>query len=110
MPETVDSRVTREVEYILHLSTQRTPYFNKAHYEQLTPEQGGRNSRFEADKLTDIWFLPTAAGHGGHGAQFAVSLPSRCIALTTDEGDLVLEPFVGSGTTLLAAKWLNRRS
>ena len=74
MPETVDSRVTREVEYILHLSIQRTPYFRREHYERLTPEHGGRNSRFEADKLTDIWFLPTASGQDGHGAQFPVAL------------------------------------
>jgi DNA modification methylase len=110
MPETVDSRVTREVEYILHLSIQRTPYFKREHYERLTPEQGGRNFRFEADKLTDIWFLPTASGQDGHGAQFSVALPGRCIALSTEEDDLVLDPFVGAGTTSVAAKMLGRRS
>jgi len=110
MPETVDSRVTREMEYILHLSIQRTPYFDKASYTQLTPQLGGRNIRFEAEKMTDIWCLPTTAGQDGHGAQFPLALPGRCIALTTREGDLVLDPFVGGGTTTIAAVLLGRRS
>lgn len=110
MPETVESRVTRELEYVIHLSVQRTPYFSKANYNQLIPQLGGRNHKFEADKLTDIWCLPTTSGQDGHGAQFPTALPGRCIALSTREGDLVVDPFVGGGTTTLAAALLNRRS
>lgn len=110
MPETVGSRVTRELEYIIHLSVQRTPYFDKSIYTQLTPELGGRNIKLEAEKITDIWALPTTAGQDGHGAQFPVALPSRCIALSTRENDLVLDPFIGGGTTAIAAALLNRRA
>lgn len=110
MPETVESRVTREVEYILHLSLQRTPDFYKDSYTQLAPELGGRNVRFEAEKMTDVWCLPTTAGQDGHGAQFPLALPGRCIALTTRAGDLVVDPFVGGGTTSIAAAMLGRRS
>lgn len=110
MPETVDSRVTREAETILHLSLQRTPYFDKEAYRKLPKSLGGRNPKFEADKVTDVWCLPTATGTDGHGAQFPLALPARCIALSTRKDDVVLDPFVGSGTTSLAAANLHRRS
>lgn len=110
MPETVQTRVTREAEYIIHLSRQRSPYFDKAAFRVLPKSLGGRNDECEAGKLTDVWVLPTAPGTDGHGAQFPVALPGRCIALSTRPGDLVLDPFVGSGTTTLAAMRLDRRS
>src|SRR5438270_823497 len=43
LPETVGSRVTREVEYIVHLSAQRTPLFDKKVFLQLPQGLGGRN-------------------------------------------------------------------
>ncbi|MFQ3583187.1 MAG: site-specific DNA-methyltransferase [Chloracidobacterium sp.] len=110
MPEPVVSRVTREVESIIHLALQRTPYFDKDAYRRLPNSLGGRNPKLEADKITDIWCLPTANGIDGHGAQFPLALPARCISLSTRERDVVLDPFVGSGTTSLAAARLNRRS
>ncbi|MCY1020418.1 DNA-methyltransferase [Pyxidicoccus sp. MSG2] len=110
LPETVESRVTREMEYILHLSIERTPYFDKQAFLRHAPAVGGRNPRFEAEKITDIWHFSTASGLDGHGAQFPVALPGRCIALSTKPGDLVLDPFVGSGTTNVAARLLGRRS
>ena len=48
-------------------------------------------------------------GKNGHGAEFPLALPGRCIALSTEPGDLVLDPFIGSGTTALAALELKRR-
>jgi len=44
----------------------------------------------------------------GHPAPFPVELPRRCIKLFSFVGDTVLDPFVGSGTTLLAAAMLRR--
>lgn len=110
LPETVTTRVTREVEYIIHLSLQRSPYFNKDAFRDLEPKLGGRNTQYEFDKVTDVWCLPTASGKDGHGAQFPLALPGRCIGLTTEPGDFVLDPFVGSGTTSVAARQLGRRS
>ena len=45
-----------------------------------------------------------------HPATYPISLASRCISLFTHEGELVLDPFVGSGTTLVAARDLNRNA
>lgn len=110
MPETVNSRVTREAETIMHLSLQRTPYFDKEAYRTLPQQLGGRNTKFEFDKVTDVWTLPTASGTDGHGAQFPLALPGRCIGISTRKNDIVLDPFVGSGSTSLASAKLERRS
>ncbi len=45
-----------------------------------------------------------------HPATYPISLASRCISLFSHEGELVLDPFVGSGTTLVAARDLNRNA
>ncbi len=52
----------------------------------------------------DVWEMPTArATTVGHPAPFPVDLPRRLIELYTYRGDLVLDPFIGSGTTAVAA-------
>jgi len=51
-----------------------------------------------------IWrFPPESAKKVGHPAPFPEELPYRCIQLYTFKGDVVLDPFVGSGTTCVAA-------
>lgn len=103
------SRVSRQAEYVLQLAVGQ-PLFNKGAWQKLPPRLGGANPQIEsAEKITDVWCLPTSAGKNGHGAEFPLALPGRCIALSTEPGDLVLDPFIGSGTTALAALELNRR-
>lgn len=48
-------------------------------------------------------------GAGGHPAAFPIELPKRCIKLFSYVGDTVLDPFLGSGATLIAAQRYNRR-
>ncbi len=110
MPEPQNTRVTRELEYIIHLAVDRAPYFNKSAFLELTSELGGRCASYESEKITDVWSFRTTAGRDGHGAQFPLALPGRCIALSTEESDLVLDPFVGGGTTVIAAQRLGRRA
>lgn len=56
-----------------------------------------------------IWtFLPQQARAVGHPAPFPVELPLRTIKLYTFEGDVVLDPFIGSGTTAIAALMTGR--
>lgn len=109
LPEPQNSRVSRAMETIIHLSLSRTPQFYKEAYFSLPKHLGGRNDEVEVGKVSDVWLLPTSAGRDGHGAQFPLSLPGRCIGLSTQPGELVLDPFVGSGTTGLAAVELKRK-
>lgn len=68
-----------------------------------------RNEFMEA--TLDVWDIPPAhASRIGHPAPFPLELPSRLIHLYTYEQDLVLDPFMGSGTTLVAATAANRRA
>jgi site-specific DNA-methyltransferase (adenine-specific) len=58
----------------------------------------------------DTWQFPTAsAKRVGHPAPFPVELPRRCIELYTYRGDVVLDPFMGAGTTAEAALRADRR-
>jgi site-specific DNA-methyltransferase (adenine-specific) len=71
-------------------------------------------STMTADDFTsltlDVWAIqPESARRVGHPAPFPVELPEQLIRLYTYEGDLVLDPFVGSGSTLVAAARLGRR-
>jgi len=56
-----------------------------------------------------VWVLPTSSGRDGHGAQFPIALPGRCIALSTKADDTVLDPFVGAGNSGVAAVALGRK-
>ena len=56
------------------------------------------------DATTDVWDIaPESANRVNHPAPFPVELPQRLIELYTYVGDLVLDPFMGSGTTAIAA-------
>jgi len=58
----------------------------------------------------DVWSMPPeSARRVGHPAPFPVELPEQLIRLLTYEDDLVLDPFMGSGSTLVAAAGLGRR-
>jgi DNA modification methylase len=109
MPESAKNRVSRQAEYILHFSIGRTPFFDKKAWQAQEQKLGGPNMRYEsAERITDVWSLPTSAGKNGP-AEFPLALAGRCITLTSSKHDLVLDPFVGTGTTALAADELDRR-
>jgi DNA modification methylase len=58
----------------------------------------------------DVWDIPPeSAVRLGHPAPFPVELPQRLIELYTYSGDLVLDPFLGSGSTLVAARRTGRQ-
>jgi modification methylase len=74
----------------------------------LKREKNGRNSTITRMQFMEwtksIWTInPESARKIGHPAPFPVELPYRLIQLFSFEGDVVLDPFMGSGTTALAA-------
>lgn len=56
-----------------------------------------------------VWNIPSVRANDTHEAQFPIELPRRVISIFSAEGDLVLDPFVGSGTTAIASIKLSRR-
>ena len=63
------------------------------------------------ESTLDLWTIPPEFAHRvGHPAPFPPELPRRLINLYSYEGDLVLDPFMGSGTTLVAAQQTLRRA
>ena len=57
-----------------------------------------------------LWSFPgqSKKGAGGHPAPFPIELPKRCIKLFSFVGDVVLDPFMGSGSTIIASVLNNR--
>ena len=55
-----------------------------------------------------IWEMTTVRANKEHPAMFPVELPWRCIKMHSDKGGIVLEPFSGSGTTIIAAEQTGR--
>lgn len=66
----------------------------------------GRETVYPNNVLT----LPTETANKGHSAVFPVALPTWFIRLFSKPGDTVLDPFLGSGTTCVAAMLLDRNS
>lgn len=68
---------------------------------------------FNEGKLTDLWRFVVKAGSlrktPDHKAPFPIELIERIIGLSTDRGDIIIDPFLGSGTTLCVALSMNRR-
>lgn len=91
--------VLRDVhEYIL--------VFSKADFSR---PKGSREDTLQKEDFLawtkSVWEFPAVQARKiGHPAPFPVELPHRCIQLYTYRGDVVLDPFAGSGTTCLAAR------
>lgn len=75
----------------------------------LRPQEDG--DHFAADG--DTWAIPRVCGtfkeRTGHPCQMPEAVLDRIVKAASNEGDLVLDPFAGSGTTLAVAKRLKRR-
>ena len=99
---------------VLRDLTERVVIASKGRFDRAVPaasrEKQGLPSEGTAfvdefmEATTDVWEIPPAsATRIGHPAPFPVELPQRLIDLYTYRGDLVLDPFIGAGTTAVAA-------
>ena len=79
--------------------------------EEKDGERGDTIDKKEFVEFTkSIWKFPTvSAKRVGHPAPFPVELPRRCIEMYTFAGDVVLDPFLGSGSSAIAALQTSRR-
>ena len=101
-PDGARDRPTVSHERIFLLSkSERYFYDRKAIEERTVSGAGHRNCR-------SVWHVKTTAYAGEHFASFPSEIPERCIRAGSEPGDVVLDPFAGSGTTLRAADWLGR--
>jgi len=86
-------------------------YFN---YEAMKEENGGKQMKdvweFEEPEIVEIATAPKSEKkYGKHPTQKPLKLLERLITAASKEGDLVLDPFSGSGTTGIVASNLNRK-
>lgn len=102
MPSSVRDRPTTDYEFIFMFSKSEKYYYDAdAVLESKKPNEKGRNCRA-------VWSFNTVPCPEAHFAKFPEELPERCIKAGSREGDVVLDPFAGVGTTLYVAKRLSR--
>lgn len=68
-----------------------------------------RHSDYPIGRITNLWADATAAVQQTYVVQTNIDVVKRCILMTTDPGDLVLDPTCGSGTTAYVAEQWGRR-
>ncbi len=102
-PESVRDRPTKSHETVFLLSKNQDYFYDVA----AARGPSGRRLRTLWDINTEPRRRP-AGGINDHPAVMPMTLARRCILITSRPGDVVLDPYAGSGTTLLAAQELGR--
>ena len=97
MPEAVNNRCVKSHEYIFLFTKSKQYYFNADAIKTRDVRRGS------------VWSFNTASLKEAHFAVFPEELPATCIKAGSKEGDIVLDPFMGAGTTALVAQKLGRR-
>ena len=135
MPESVKDRCTKSHEYIFLLSKNRNYYFDNESikepsiYYEKDKRAGKGNIRYEGKRTEgdpqsngqqsfvtinetknkrSVWTVTTKPYKGAHFATYPEDLIEPCILASSRVGDIVLDPFLGSGTTARVAERLNR--
>jgi len=128
MPESVKDRCTKAHEYIFLLSKNKKYYYNhEAIKEKAVGERWGGNKPmnvnnskdgnndfkgltrprqmlFETRNKRSVWTVTPKSYKGAHFAVYPPELIEPCILAGSEEGDIVLDPFMGSGTTAMVAR------
>ena len=130
MPESVKDRCTKAHEYIFLLSKNRYyKYDNEAIKEPVKQDWGtrdrtngkyhnpgtglaphsGLSKSYTTKNKRSVWTVTNKPYKGAHFAVFPPDLIEPCILAGSEENDIVLDPFMGSGTTAMLAKKHNRK-
>jgi len=126
LPESVKDRCTKSHEYIFLLSKSAQYYYNAdaikvkavtsiksprtAHGDSAECKHGRIGTFSNMANRRDVWVIPTEPYNGAHFAVFPSELPRLCILVGSRYGDIVLDPFAGSGTTGAVAISLYRKA
>ena len=129
MPESVKDRCTKSHEYIFLLSKSKQYFYdNEAIKEPVKQDWGtrdrtngkyhnpgsglaphsGLSKSYDRKNKRSVWTVTNKPYKGAHFACFPPDLIEPCILAGSREGDIVLDPFMGSGTTAMVAKKHNR--
>lgn len=106
-------RFSPRYEYIFWFTKERNNYLFNLN-EVTIPSLNYRPDRFKTQQKnpTDVWYIQMVSGNyperTSHPAQYPEELVERIIKVASKSGDLVLDPFIGSGTTAVVAKKLGR--
>jgi site-specific DNA-methyltransferase (cytosine-N4-specific) len=103
-PESVKDRLTVSHEYIFLLTKSEKYYFDQSAIMEDTKDGSAKKNR------RTVWSINTEAYNGAHFATFPPSLVRPCILSGSRSGDIVLDPFLGSGTVCVEALRLGRLS
>jgi site-specific DNA-methyltransferase (adenine-specific) len=116
MPESVQDRPTRAHEYIFLMSRAERYYYDadsvgSYHRDGRGKGEQGRASAqdYKGRNKRSVWTISSQAYPGAHFATFPPKLVEPCIIAGTREGDVVLDPFSGSGTVGMVCKRLGRK-
>jgi adenine-specific DNA-methyltransferase len=106
---------TKDMEdYTFNLDPVRVPqkYPGKRHYKG--PNKGKLSGNPKGKNPSDVWEIPNVKSNHpektAHPCQFPIGLVERLILALTNEGDLVVDPYMGVGTTAIAALMNDRRA
>lgn len=103
MPDPVRDRCSVSHEHVFHFTKSRWYYFDKYRVGELNPK--GR-----IISPHDTWIVKPSTGAKNHKASYPMELLRIPVNSTTPDNGIVLDPFVGSGTTLLYARSKGFRS
>ena len=102
-PESVKDRPTRSHEQLFLFSNAEQYYYNSQEIAEPANGDGQTKNR------RSVWPLRTEPFNGNHFAVFPTELVRLCILASTRPGDLVIDPFFGSGTVGVVCRELGRR-
>ena len=102
MPESVRDRCTKSHEYIFLMTKQRDYYFD------VDAIRVANSSGNQFKRKKSVWDVKLKPNKDAHFAVYPPELIEPCILAGSDKGDIILDPFMGSGTTAVVGKSLGR--